>query len=387
MFLKVGIYGISGAGKSTLANRLKNKYPSVINHRDGSSAIFEHIAINTFNEMRHEEKTKYREHAIQKLESFFKQNKSKHLFVTGHYSFWGKHKEIAWTNADSRFYDIIFFISQSPEKIQRNAMNGDKKRELMDIECTNEWQIFEQKELSIECVKNRIEYCLIGASLNQADIEKTILYKISEVSIKKIAEKVYGEGQRKIAMLDCDGTLNKDESFDLVRSAPFSNEKITAIFKSYGEYCFDAFYEISELVRKDIPECASFRKTMVNSSIIAQIENLKKQSFSYFIFISSGLPLAWRDAIANLKVQNQMTIGGASFAEYGMIVSNEIKGKLAYHLKSYGCITSAFGNGMNDFEMLLHSHQANVVYDSKPKKSLVNRLNANNKNHNLIRLE
>ncbi len=122
----------------------------------------------------------------------------------------------------------------------------------------------------------------------------------------------------------------------------------------------------------------------MNTRITAKLNELKERLNVYIVFISSGIPCAWKPAIQGINEYSIM--GGASFGRYGMIITNDVKEHLVKELVSYGCHVVAIGNGSNDLGMLIHSSNAIVVFDQKPKEHLLEKLKNAGKSFELLQL-
>jgi shikimate kinase/phosphoserine phosphatase len=384
--LRIGIYGVSGAGKTSLSKRLSH-YAEVINSIDGSKAIAQVTpgGLTAFKNFDESQQKYYRQLSLDSLQEHF-EREGKHLLVTGHYCFFKNgYLDVVWTQNDAQFYDLIFLLQPTFEQLCIQVEKDKFRPRDTAPYILRQWMEAEEYGLSLACEKAGIPLVRLSENKAVEKIERQVIEKISFHAIATYAKRI-GEKHKNIVLCDCDGTLNREDAFNLIANKTINNDAVTKIFKSYPEYCFNAFYEVSCLIETNREEFESIineglKRLNMNTRIAAKLNELKER---YIVFISSGIPCAWKQAIGG--VSEYSIIGGASFGRYGMIITNDVKEHLAKELVSYGCHVVAIGNASNDLGMLIHSSNAIVVFDQKPKEHLLEKLKNAGKRFELLQL-
>jgi ABC-type phosphonate transport system ATPase subunit len=119
----VGIYGVSGSGKTYLLKYLeKNLGIHQFQYYDGSSQI-EKVAVgglSAFREMNEIQRREVREKAITTIRKECEAS-GRIGIVAGHLMFWDHQKDTPgdsiWTNADSRAYTHILYLSVPAKRV------------------------------------------------------------------------------------------------------------------------------------------------------------------------------------------------------------------------------------------------------------------------------
>lgn len=387
--LRIGIYGVSGAGKSRLSKQLSH-YAEVINSIDGSKAIAQVTpgGLTAFKKFDESQQKYYRQLSLDSLQKYF-EREGKHLLVTGHYCFFKNASlEVVWTQNDAQFYDLIFLLQPTFEQLCIQVEKDKFRQRETTPYILRQWMEAEEEGLSLACEKSEIPLVILSGNQVVDQIERSVIEKITFYAIATYAKKI-AEKHKNIVLCDCDGTLNRDDAFNLIANQTINNDAVTKIFKSYPEYCFNAFYDVSCLIETNREELDSIineglKRLNMNTRITAKLNELKERLNVYIVFISSGIPCAWKPAIQGINEYSIM--GGASFGRYGMIITNDVKEHLVKELVSYGCHVVAIGNGSNDLGMLIHSSNAIVVFDQKPKEHLLEKLKNAGKSFELLQL-
>lgn len=382
--LRIGIYGVSGAGKTSLS-KLLSRYAEVINSIDGSKAIAQVTpgGLAAFKKFDESQQKYYRQLSLDSLQEHF-EREGKHLLVTGHYCFFKNGSlDVVWTQNDAQFYDFIFLLQPTFEQVCIQVEKDKFRPRDTAPYILRQWMEAEEDGLSLACEKAGIPLVRLSENKAVEKIERQVIEKISFHAIATYAKRI-GEKHKNIVLCDCDGTLNRDDAFNLIANKTINNDAVTKIFKSYPEYCFNAFYDVSCLIETNIEELDSIineglKRLNMNTRIAAKLNELKER---YIVFISSGIPCAWKQAIGG----EYSIMGGASFGRYGMIITNDVKEYLVKELVSYGCHVVAIGNGSNDLGMLIYSHKAIVVFYQKPKEHMLEKLKNAGKCFELLQL-
>lgn len=366
--LRIGVYGVSGVGKSTLISQFK-KYPISTFATDGSDIIdkITEGGLSEFKKSTNDAKFKIRTQASKKLFELFQEN-DKHLLVAGHFCFLTNNDfEIVWTESDSRFYEIIFYLHKPAQFIWQQQYSDSSRKRTFSENDLDQWQEFEYEKLVSICKENKIRLEKLDGTLPIIELEKSMIKIISDETIQKAGRNIISEKNKNVMLLDCDGTLNNQDVLDFVSDDCINKKVISDIFKKYGDYCFDAYYEVSLLFSKlNINKIFTTVESQlyIHSKIKKIIELAKSQGWNV-IFISSGFPTFWQKSC---HLANNV-LGGASFNDYGCILTNENKANLAFQLKANGITVSSFGNGSADFGMLKNSDFGTFVFSEKIKDS------------------
>ncbi|MCS6232255.1 AAA family ATPase [Shewanella baltica] len=385
--LRIGIYGVSGVGKTTLAQSL-SRYESVVNCYDGSSIIAQVVAggLDEFKQATSKQKQAHREAAITELHGLHSQHR-KHTVVSGHYSFiQAGGYDIAWTQADARFYDVIFFLHKSSEDIKAQLQNDSHRHARYTETELAQWQDDEHQGLAECCSADNIRFVELDGRLPQAVLTKTMIQHISALVLQRFAAEIVAH-QKPVALFDCDGTLNHCDIYDFSPEESLS-ARVTELFKRYESYCFDAFFDVSQYL--DSHQNRQLMQTTFNAArqdlslhpkAIDVINALKAQG-TLIVFISCGFPALWQ---AQCELADYV-IGGASFGLCGCIITNESKTQLADIINQHRLPLSAFGNGRVDLGMLLHSDQATYIFKDQANPKHLSIL-AGHEDLNVVKLE
>ncbi|WP_392564167.1 ATP-binding protein [Orbus wheelerorum] len=388
--LRIGIYAVSGTGKSTLINRLNELYGNILNCIDGSSIIDDLVpgGINSFKKLSSVDKYHYREQAVQYLQNNFKKD-NKHMVIAGHYSFLSKEDyDVAWTAADSKFYDLIIFLQAEAELIFTRCEADIKRNRQYRVEQIRAWQEYEHEKLVQICLVDQRNLHIIDASLSLDEQVKQVIKCVSSTVVEKSAIELASQ-YHEIIVCDCDGTLNDSDVLDFSEHSSLSVQKITDIFKKYPNgYSFDAFFEVSKYM--DNPLAKQHIDTMINkaknqltlnSSMKASLErHLNKNGC--LIMISCGYPEAWQACFDGKAYM----IGGASFARYGCVITDQYKKLFVMTLKAHKARVISYGNSSSDIPMLSESDIGYFVYSDKISERYSHKL-AHYKHINFLQLD
>lgn len=368
--LRIGIYGITGVGKTTFI-RLLEKYPEVINTVDGSAVMEEIIdgGIVAFKKKSFADKTTCRRMAIAKMNQMFSQNE-KHFVIAGHYCFTQPHGyEIAWTDADAQFYDAIFAFTKPAELIYQQILKDQTQHCNFSVAQLEHWQNAEIDGVHQACQAANIPLYLLDGQMPANKLEKQFIKHLSSAVVNAVAQDIIALKPKQVVLCDCDGTLNHDDVLDFANKSSVSKSCITALFKQYPNYCFSAFYDVSQYLDFTVQR-NDLTKTLTNAEKILAINPVMSELLKGYVddgipvvFISCGFPGAWA---ASLGVASHV-VGGASFAIHGCIITNQDKTMIAKILSNSAIELIAFGNGQTDIGMLKESDTAYYVYSNTPK--------------------
>lgn len=385
--LRIGVYGVSGVGKTSLLNVLE-KYGQSLQVIDGSKVIGEVVegGLQSFKASDQTEKREARRKAVARLQELHVESR-KHTVIAGHFCFFGDNGyDIAWTDADAAFYDVIFLLHKSPEKILVQSQGDFTRCRNYSVEQLSEWQDFEYQGLKKACRLSGTRFYPLDGDLDVNDLENDFIEKVSITAISVTCNDIINSGAQSVALFDCDGTLNHDDIYNYCSNP--SLDQITSIFKRYPDYCQDAFVDVSNFLDFEIGHSVlaemldNAKKSLtIHPCIYKQLHELRSLD-TIIVFVSCGFPEAWSAA----GFQADYLVGGASFGLHGCLVTHQSKRQLAELLTGANLQVSAFGNGSVDIEMLLRSHKAYYVYSDKRNKKHIAKLKGH-EDLNFVKLE
>lgn len=367
--LRIGLYGVSGVGKSYLLDRL-NQYANSVLTLDGSAAIDQVCegGLSTFKKLDAIGKYGIRCKSIAKLNQQFMAD-GRHMIVSGHYSFLTPAGyEIAWTEADASFYDLIFILQCSSElHFQRCNSDLSKNRNFSRMQL-DKWREFEHNELQSICEASAIPFYTLSADLSQEQLLQCVVSMISDEVINAVSNELI-EQFDSVILCDCDGTLNTDDILDYSNDSALSFKKISNIFKDYDGYSPEAFFSVSQYIDSlengDIVEDMLARANVLqpHKLIVDELELIRKTNNvngvkDALVLLSSGFPSAWDNPCLNSSV----VLGGASFNRFGCVLTDGHKTQLAKRLTEQDVLVISFGNSSSDFGMLGKSSFAFFIY-------------------------
>lgn len=382
--LRIGLYGVSGIGKSYLLDKL-NQYVNSVVTLDGSTAIDQVCegGLSAFKKMQLEDKYNMRCASIAQLNrQFFADNR--HMIVSGHYSFLtSTGYEIAWTEADTKFYDLIIILKCSSEKhFQRCNLDHSRNRNFSQ-EQLDDWREFEHNGLQAICAASAIPFYSLSVEEPLELVLQQLIYLISDEVIAATANDLARQFDS-VILCDCDGTLNNDDILNYSINSELSSEKISNIFKHYGDYSPESFFAVSEYV--DTLEQKNIVSNMLDNAgvlqphtlIVNELTSIREKNHTKgindaLVLVSCGFPTGWNHPC----LASTLVLGGASFNCFGCILTNERKTKLAKLLRSKSLTVTSLGNSSSDFGMLENSDFAYFIYSNKIKSRYVDFLNKN----------
>lgn len=380
--LRIGLYGVSGVGKSYLLDKL-NQYVSSVVTLDGSTAIDQVCegGLSAFKKMQPEEKYNLRCESIAQLDrQFFADNR--HMIVSGHYSFLtSTGYEIAWTEADAEFYDLIIILQCSSEMhFQRCNLDHSRNRNFSQ-EQLDDWREFEHNELQAICAVSAIPFYSLSVEEPLELVLQQLICLISDEVIAAVANDLTRQFDS-VILCDCDGTLNNYDILDYSTDASLSSVQIGSIFKRYGDYSPESFFAVSQYI--DTLEPKNIVSNMLNNAgllqphtlIVNELTSIREinrinEIKDALVLVSCGFPIGWDHPC----LASTLVLGGASFNYFGCILTNESKTKLAKLLRMQGVSVTSLGNSSSDFGMLENSDVAYFVYSNKIKSRYINFLN------------
>ena len=385
--LRIGIYGVSGVGKSTLIQSLE-KYNQCLQVVDGSQVIDDTVAggLQAFKAKDLAGKTADRLKAVACLQGIHSASQ-KHTVIAGHYSFATEAGyDVAWTEADANFYDVIFLLHKSPERVWAQNQSDQSRKRDYSIRQLQQWQEYERQGLEEVCEQRNISLYPLDGELNAEELESAFIEKLSEAVITCLCRDITHSGVPSIALFDCDGTLNHDDIYNF--SPDGSPEKITTLFKKYPAYCQKAFWDVSNYLDFDLgkPVISKMveqakRSLTIHPVMLKKLSELRENGTA-IVFVSCGFPEAWNTG----DFQADYLIGGASFGLHGCIMTHSGKRLLAELLTQADLHVVGFGNGSVDIDMLKCSDKAFYVYSNTINPRHIARLEGH-EDLNLIKLE
>lgn len=366
--LRIGIYSISGVGKSTLIQSLNERYSDIVSCIDGSSVIDAVVpeGLSFFKKLSIDEKYDVREKAVGFLQEQF-QRDSKHMVIAGHYSFLTNDGyDIAWTKADSDFYDVIIFLDAEASVVYERCQLDNNRQRNYSLDQIKAWRDFEYSRLKELCKLENRPFYVVNATLPIEEQLKYLIQYTSESVVRSFAFDI-AMRSKKIVVCDCDGTLSHDDVLNYSMNENLTLQKVTSIFQQNEQgYSFHSFWLVS-LYLDQLPGNAlddmvdNARNHLIMDSVMDE-QLTKHVSEGYLLVaISCGYPDAWTHMLESITQQSSV-LGGASFLRYGCLITDQEKKLFLLSLKEQGCTVIAYGNSSSDIPMLKEADQAYFVY-------------------------
>lgn len=203
----------------------------------------------------------------------------------------------------------------------------------------------------------------------------------------ELEEIINNSNKRIYILFDADNTLFPNDSGKLFsKYSNFDFLKVKAVFESYGDYCFDAFYDLASLY-SEIPletfysaSLKASKMIKINKNFLTLIKEFEEKA--QIIIVTAGFKTIWKNVIKENNL-NVRLIAGNNIKLDNYIVDNFLKGELVNYLKENKKYVISFGDSFVDKEMLLNSDKSYLVVYKKVRENLIDLL-FNNGNTKLI---
>ena len=343
--MRIGLYGMPTAGKTHVLDRIN--FMEVVT---GSRLLRE---LDPDFDKRDETG---REHDREELARLMSQKDE--FIMDGHFAFGN---EIAFTEKDGEMYDAILYLYVAPEILQERILNSEKNHVYAGFDV-KEWQKREISGLREYCQeKNKDFYVLDNPPHNVFGDVSDIICFIRQITegyscatfAKRCAEDILEKsGSDTVVLLDGDKTLTMEDSSNAVfqyRTTIFDGNFYTGFqaWKQSQEFKEYSFGELTEL------------PVRLNEKVRAA---LPADSF----ILTSGHGRVWDFISKNVGID----------CYYGMEMSAETKLYVTKFLQAEGKRVIAYGDGMNDYYMLMQADEGYLV--AKPDGTVSRSLRGKN---------
>lgn len=328
--MKIGLYGMPTAGKTYILDQidfievvagsnLLRKYDPDFDSRDENGRKKARKAIAAL---------------MMEKESFI---------MDGHYAFGD---EIAFTEDDGKMYDVFLYLYVSPTVLKSRMFESEKNRKYLKFDI-EEWQNKEIAGLRKYCHKyNKDFYVMDNPPENIFDGVSDIIRFIKGIVggyscveyAKKCADEIIQQSKSNIIVLvDGDKTLTKEDSSNAV----FGYK--THLYDGNFYTGYQAWKQNEEFQKYSFPNITEM-PVHFNEMVI---ENLTEDSY----ILTSGHEKVWRFIAGEL---------GISFF-YGIEMAAETKLYITKKLQESGKYVIAYGDGMNDYFMLMQANKGYLI--------------------------
>ena len=337
--MRIGLYGMPTAGKTYILDRI-----------DFLEVVVGSKLLRQFDpdfDIRSEEGREYDRREVAKI-MMAKQE----FIMDGHYAFGS---EIAFTEEEGEMYDVYLYLYIAPEILISRMKQSAKNQKYLkyDIE---KWQNTEIEGLRAYCHKHNKDFYVIDNPTENGneDVDAVINFirAIKEgyscVSFaKRIADQILASNDEStITLLDGDKTLTMEDSSNRV----FGYR--THLYDGNFYTGYQAWKQNIEFQDYNCPDLYDMPVT-INEKVLSAL-----QSPSFIL--TSGHEKIWSFISEKLGIP----------VFYGIEMSAETKYFVTKQLQSAGRHVIAYGDGMNDYYMLL---QADTGYLVKKADGTVSR--------------
>ncbi len=328
--MRIGLYGMPTAGKTYILDQL-----DFIDVIVGSKLLREYDPkFDSRDEAGRERDRKEVAKLMLEKETFI---------MDGHYAFGD---EIAFTEEEGRMYDIYLYLYLSPNVLRQRMADSTKNKKYLkyDIE---QWQQKEISGLRNYCHANNKDFYVIdNPPENTFTDVQTIIEFIHDIVngyscvkyAKRCTENILQKSQTNtIVLLDGDKTLTIEDTSGTVfgyKTHLYDGNFYTGYqaWKQNKEFEQYAFEELAEI------------PVHLNTKVL---KALTEDSF----ILTSGHERIWRYIAGQLEIEFY----------YGIEMSAETKLYITKGLQEAGKKVVAYGDGMNDYFMLMQADEGYLV--------------------------
>lgn len=328
--MRIGLYGMPTSGKTYLLDRI-----DFIEVLSGSTLLREYNPdFFTRDEDGREKARKALAERLMKKESFI---------MDGHYAFGD---ETAFTHEDGALYDVFIYLYASPVVLKGRMGASERNRKYLNYDVES-WQNREITELRNFCHMYKKDFYIIDnpPENEYIDVESALGFIRSIVNgyscvayaercVEEILKSSNGET---ILLIDGDRTLTREDSSNKVFGYT------TNIFDGNFYTGYQAWRQREEFKQHTIPDI-----TQMPVHLNDQVRNVIN---SDTFILTSGHEKVWRYIAGEL---------GVPFF-YGSEMSAEAKLYITKSLQDSGKTVIAYGDGMNDYFMLIQADKGYLV--------------------------
>lgn len=360
---KIVICSLSCAGKTTLIKRLQDVCD--IEAVEGAKTLqkIANVSKEAFKDLDRDSKQKARARFLDYLKNL---KTPKTLVVDGHYSFWRENGdfEIAMSDEDFRTYDAVLFLDIDTEELQKRILQRDKKHiERESLRC---WYEFELLGLQQQCQKHNTFFSVINDDVYfLARFIESLATKDPYLLPHKVFERFYTQyhktlqKHKKIFLVDCDGTLTKQDSVkEFYKHKEVSHYIIPNAFCNHRFYGFYQFFCLTQR-RLEIEESLFLsicQKVYHHIALYPKFVRFLCEQEATIVAITAGIRPIYHLLFAQHNIPFLLVSNDRQ-----SIVSQETKAYFAKALRELGYEVLAIGNGIVDIPMLLNAERGFLV--------------------------
>ncbi len=342
--MKIGLYGMPTAGKSYILDKID--FVEVMQ----GSRLLRDLCPN-FESQTEEIKIAIRK----KLANSLKEKES--VIMDGHYAFGDR---IVFTEADGQLYDVFLYLYLSPQKLEERMKVSERNRKYLkydiegwqrkEIECLREYCHINKKDFYV--IDNPPEYYFDDVSII-LDFIRTI---INGYSCRAFAETISKEILNKsksdtIILMDGDKTITKEDTSHAVFGY------VTRLYDGNFYTGYQSWRQALEFALCTIGDLIQMPVSLNERVCDAFSENT--------YILTSGHEKVWQFISKELNIPFYQ----------GIEMSAETKYFVTKYLQESGKKVIAYGDGMNDYYMLMQADEGFLVTkgDSSISRSLKDR--------------
>lgn len=398
----IGLYGIPGSGKTYLLNQLKEKLShDSFSFFEGSEVIAELVpgGLESFKEASEDEKSSWRELAINKIRSMCTDRGSIGI-VTGHFMFWPKHEtsrqEHVCTPADLQTYTHILYLNTPERTIEkRREKDQTRGREAISSSILRRWQEKEKDGLRHACHEHGIIFYVMPPLLPPIEEVVALVRRIVQVSeaeqrakIELTIDHIVNDHGRLETMLVLDGdkTLATVDTGDLFWQKTDMNDWLRANGKPYTlrtlfsgplGYTTHGFLQAA-LLYEELDKRGGFDmlceyvafKVLIHHEFVSMAKSLSSYEHVGAVVLTCGLQLVWTKVLEQAGLAHVVKVIGNGRIGDGTIVTPSLKAAVVDRLRTFHHIyTWAFGDSPLDLPMLRAADEAIVVVGPEENRS------------------
>lgn len=328
--MRIGLYGMPTSGKTFILDRV-----DFIKVMQGSRML--HELCPDFDTVDENKKNIVRQELANLLA------KEDKMIMDGHYAFGNK---VVFTEADGRLYDAILYLYISPEVLKSRMELSERNRKYLtyDIEA---WQNMEIEELRGYCHKNNKDFYVIDNPPSNTfnDVSEVLGfiraivdgYSCKEMADRCVNEILMDSHSDTVVLMDGDKTITTEDTSHAVfgYTTHLYDGNFYTGYQSWKQAKEFESYDFEDLTEMPVPINEKVIQAMTDDTYI----------------LTSGHERVWRYIAERLDV---------SFYS-GIEMAAETKLFITKFLQEAGKKVIAYGDGMNDYYMLMYADKGYLV--------------------------